>query len=195
MPRRPFTTILVNASENIPAGDASGLPALANHDIRPFVMNENPETTPTPAPTPPPESQSAPVPPPAPAPGPAAALPTTGLDPTVACGLCAVFPLVGGIVFMIIEKQNALVKFWAMQSLYFGVFALVASIAVSVVSMILAFIPILGWLIGFVLWLVLTLGLLALWVMGVVNAFQGKRWKMPVLGDMVEKQLASQPAA
>ena len=154
-------------------------------------MNETPDHTPTPTPPPQPEPQSAPAPTPAPAP----AASTTGLDPNVACGLCAVFPLVGGIVFMVLEKQNALVKFWAMQSLYFGVLSLVASIAVTIVSTILAFIPFIGWLIGMLLWLVLTLGLLALWVMGVINAFQGKRWKMPVLGDMVEKQLASQPAA
>jgi len=106
-----------------------------------------------------------------------------------------VFPLVGGIVFMILEKQNALVKFWAMQSLYFGVFSLVASIVLMVVSLILGFIPILGWIISLLLGLVFWIGLTVLWIMGIVNAFQGRRWKMPLLGEMVEKQLGARPTA
>jgi len=32
---------------------------------------------------------------------------------------------------------------------------------------------------------------LELWIFGIVKAFQGERWKMPLLGDLVEKQLGA----
>jgi len=120
---------------------------------------------------------------------------STGLAPNVAAGLCAVFPLLGGIVFTILEKSDAFVRFWAMQSIYFGVAALVAGIVVSVCVTVLAFIPILGWLIGILLWLAVIPPLLVLWIISIIKAFQGKRWKMPVLGNMVEKQSSTPPTA
>lgn len=154
-------------------------------------MNENPNKEASPETTPP-NTPATPTPP-QPAPANSGELTSTGLAPNVAAGLCAVFPLVAGIVFMILEKKDALVKFWALQSVFFGVFSLVASIAVTVISFILGFIPFLGWLIASLLWLVLSLGLMALWIYSIVMAFQGRKWKMPIMGDMVEKQLSARP--
>jgi uncharacterized membrane protein len=50
--------------------------------------------------------------------------------------------------------------------------------------MILAFIPIIGWLIM----LLLSLGLLILWILCVIKAFGGQRFKIPVIGDLAQKQ-------
>jgi uncharacterized membrane protein len=66
--------------------------------------------------------------------------------------------------------------------------AIVAWIAFFVVSAVLAFIPILGHLVALLLWLVLSVGLLIVWVMLLIKANQGQMWKLPVIGDMAEKQ-------
>src|SRR2546425_8124261 len=68
------------------------------------------------APPPPP-----PPPPPSPPP-PVDSTPkstTTGLPSNVAAAL-ACFPLIGGIIFYILEKRDSFVRFYAMQSIIFG---------------------------------------------------------------------------
>ena len=45
----------------------------------------------------------------------------TGLASNLAAGLCAVFHLIGGIIFYFIEKKDLFVRHWAVQTIYFGV--------------------------------------------------------------------------
>lgn len=86
---------------------------------------------------------------------------------------------VTGIIFLLIEKQNKFVRFNAMQSIIlFG--------GVHVTSFILVFIPILGWLVGVVLWTTAFI----LWLVLMWKAFQGEMYKVPYVGDLAEKQLA-----
>lgn len=101
-----------------------------------------------------------------------------GLDENVEGLLCYVLTFITGIVFLILEKDNKFVKFHALQSLltFAGLF---------VVTMVLFMIPFLGWFIGMLLEL---LGLV-LWIVLMVKAFQGEKFKLPVIGDFVEKQI------
>ena len=46
----------------------------------------------------------------------------------------------------------------------------------------------LGHLVAFLLWMVLSVGLLVVWIMLLIKANQGPMWKLPVIGDMAEKQ-------
>lgn len=102
-------------------------------------------------------------------------LSSTGLQPNVAAGLSYLFWWVGGLVFFLIEKQNRFVRFHALQSLMF--FA-----GISILSVVIGFIPFIGllsdliWLVGFVGWIVL-----------MIQGFQGKYYKLPVIGDYAEK--------
>lgn len=84
-----------------------------------------------------------------------------------------------GIIFLIIEKQSSFVRFHAMQStiLFGGVFA---------ANFILGFIPFLGWVVG----LLITLVSFILWILLMWKAFQGEMYKVPIVGDLAEKQLA-----
>ncbi len=50
--------------------------------------------------------------------------------------------------------------------------------------MVLAFIPILGWLVA----LLLALAIFVLWIICIVKAFGGQRFKIPVIGDYALKQ-------
>ena len=83
--------------------------------------------------------------------------------------------LSGGVIFAL-EKENKLVKFHAMQSI-------LISLIFFVLSTVLGFIPIIGWL------ALIPVGLLGLilWLFLMFKAFTGEKFKLPVLGDMAEK--------
>ena len=86
---------------------------------------------------------------------------------------------VTGIIFLLVEKNSKFVRFHAMQStiLFGGIF---------IVQIALGFIPILGWLVGFLVSLVA----FVLWIVLMWKAFQGEMYKVPYIGEMAEKQLA-----
>jgi uncharacterized membrane protein len=102
---------------------------------------------------------------------------SSGLEPNVAGLLAYVAGLVTGIVFWIIEKESSFVRFHAMQSILFAG-------SWIVVYIVLSFIPILGWIIM----LLINLLWLVLWIMLMIKAYQGERFKLPVIGDIAEKQ-------
>ena len=102
---------------------------------------------------------------------------TTGMQPNVAGLLCYLLGFVTGIVFLIIEKENKFVRFHAMQSIIvFG--------GIFVLNMVLSFIPIIGWVLGF---LISILGLI-LWILLMIKAYNGEMYKLPVVGDMAEQK-------
>jgi uncharacterized membrane protein len=140
------------------------------------------------------------TPDPAPAanPEPAAAQPSASnageaLQPNIAAALACFFSVLGGIVFLVLEKKNQFVRFYAMQSVLFGVVAIVLFIVVAIVNTVLHVIPLIGPLIGLLLSLVVFLGIGAVSVITIVKAFLGKEWEIPVLGPIARKQLISGP--
>ena len=144
------------------------------------------ETTPPPAPSPEPK--------PAEAAPPLAGDEGTGVAPNIAATICAALPLVGGIVFLVLEKKDAFVRFWAMQSVFFGGFFMGVSILIKIAIFILAFIPILGWLVGLLLLLALfafLAGCCIVWVISIFKAFSNVEWEIPYLGKLARKQLAT----
>jgi uncharacterized membrane protein len=55
----------------------------------------------------------------------------------------------------------------------------------AVVQMVLWSIPLLGWLLGFFVWI----GSLVVWLVLMFKAYQGERFKLPVVGDIAEQQV------
>ncbi len=115
-----------------------------------------------------------------------------GMDANVAAGLSYLFSIVGGLIFYFGEKQNRFVRFHAMQSILFNAFWIVLFIVLFTVQSFLyatvILIPV-----GFVftcLTILLPLALLAVWIVLMVYSFQGKYFKLPVLGDYAEKYAA-----
>jgi uncharacterized membrane protein len=101
---------------------------------------------------------------------------STGLEENVAGLLCYVVGWITGLIFFLIEKDSKFVKFHAMQSIItFG--------GLMIISWILALVPIIGWVISSLL------GILALvlWILLMIKAYQGERFKLPVVGDLAEK--------
>ena len=115
-----------------------------------------------------------------------------GMDANVAAGLSYLFSIVGGLIFYFGEKQNRFVRFHAMQSILFNAFWIVLFIILFTVQSFLYASVILIPL-GFVftcLTILLPLALLAVWIVLMVYAFQGKYFKLPVIGDYAEKYAA-----
>lgn len=102
----------------------------------------------------------------------------SGLDENLAGLICYLFGFISGIIFMLIEKDNRFVRFHALQSIF--TFA-----AIFVVSMVINVIPLLGLIVSI---LMMPLSLV-LWIVLMVKAYQGKWFKLPFIGDLVEKQL------
>jgi uncharacterized membrane protein len=101
---------------------------------------------------------------------------STGIEPGVAALLCYVLGWVTGLIFFLIEKENKYVRFHAFQSIVvFG--------AATLLSIVLTMIPVIGWALLPVLYVVE----LILWIVLMVKACQGEKFKLPVAGDMAEK--------
>ena len=104
---------------------------------------------------------------------------STGLKPTTAALLCYVGIWVSGIIFFLIEEKNNFVRFHAAQSI-------VAFGTLTVAGIILGWIPMVGGafstiigVIGFIVWIVM-----------IVKASNGQRYKLPWAGDVAEKMIA-----
>jgi len=92
--------------------------------------------------------------------------------------LAYLFGWVSGLVLYLLEKKSTFVRFHALQSLIlFGV--------LSVAGIILRWIP----FIGGILWAFLGIGTLAVWIIGMIKAYQGEMFKFPVVGDIAESQI------
>lgn len=138
-----------------------------------------------------------PIPPITPAPGPAtgATSGSTGLPSNVAAALACI-PLIGGIIFYVLEKRDSFVRFYAMQSIIFGAAWLILSIIGQVLYAILAHIPVIGWIFALllaILWAVLNIGAVIIWIIAMIKAFTGVRWDIPYIGSIARNQLDSTP--
>ena len=112
----------------------------------------------------------------------------TGLAPNIASMLCYICMPITSIVFMLMEKENKDVQFHAWQGTVFGVGYIVVIVAIEILAALLgAMVGFLGVVIGL---LVPVLGLIAfiLWIICLVKAYQGERWKIPYIGDFAEKK-------
>jgi uncharacterized membrane protein len=112
---------------------------------------------------------------------------STGVEPNVAAALSYILGLITGIVFLVLEKDNRYVRFHAAQSIVVSVFIVIASIGVSMVSGVLALIPIIGWAVVLLLTMGLAVGTFVLWLLLMWRAFNGEEWELPVAGEMARR--------
>ena len=115
---------------------------------------------------------------------------STGLPSNVAAALACI-PLVGGIIFWILEKRDSFVRYYAMQSIIFGAAWLLFNIVWKVVTVILISIPAIGWLFALLLGLLgalCQLAFLVIFIISVIKAFSGVRWDIPYVGPVARKQ-------
>ena len=98
-------------------------------------------------------------------------------------GMLAYFTIIPAILFLLIEpfNRNRFVRFHAFQCLFTCGALIVLHIVLSIFSHILPFLM-------FGIWSLLGLAELVLWILLVVKAYQHEMFKLPIVGDMAEKQ-------
>jgi len=107
-----------------------------------------------------------------------------GLSQNVASALAYV-TIIPAVLFLIIEpyNKNRSVRFHAFQSVFFHLAWIVLWIGLG----IFGHLPLLGWA-SVLLWPLIGLAGFLLWLLLVFKAYQGQTFKLPVIGDMAEKQ-------
>jgi uncharacterized membrane protein len=103
-------------------------------------------------------------------------------------GALAYVTFIPAIIFLLIEpyKNIKFVRFHAFQSIFLCVASIAISITLTILTIVLAFVGV-GALVGMVGWLV-QLGIFVLWIIVIIKAYGGERYKLPIIGDLAEKQ-------
>jgi uncharacterized membrane protein len=111
----------------------------------------------------------------------------SGLSENAASGLAYV-TIIPAIIFLIIEpfNRNRVVRFHCWQSIFLTIGIIVIDVALAILGRF----PFIGWTTLFMFPLV-GLAFFILWIIVLINAFNGKRFKLPVVGDLAEKQANS----
>jgi uncharacterized membrane protein len=110
-----------------------------------------------------------------------------GLTENVAGALCYLIGLVTGILFLVIApyNQSKFVRFHAFQAIFFHVGMIGFWIVFTIISFAMPFgLHLLLTLISLVIWL----GGIALWLFLMYKAYSNERFKLPIIGDLAEKQ-------
>jgi uncharacterized membrane protein len=103
--------------------------------------------------------------------------PQTGLSDNAA-GALAYVTIIPAIIFLVVAPYNTnpYIKFHAWQSIFLGI----ALFAIGIINII----PILGQII----FLLGTLALFVAWLIALLKASKGERYKLPIIGNLAEKQ-------
>lgn len=101
---------------------------------------------------------------------------STGIEANLAGALCYLVWFISGIAILAIEKESTFVKFHALQStlLFLPTFV--------VISVLLS-IPLVGWVLAYLLWI----ASLVLWLVLMFKAYSGERVKLPYIGRIAEE--------
>lgn len=122
---------------------------------------------------------------------PAPAASTGGLEENVAAALCYALGLLSGVAFLVIEpfNKNKTIRFHAFQSIFFALGCFVFWIIFSI------FTTFLYTLLNYTLWFIprlltggVGLAVIGVWLFLIYKAYNREMFKIPVIGDIAEKQ-------
>ena len=112
---------------------------------------------------------------------------TGGMTDNLAGALCYAIGLITGVLFLVLApyNQSKFVRFHAFQSIFFHVAWIAFWIGLTIISIAMPFalhilISLLSILIG--------LGGFACWLLLMFKAYNNERFKLPIIGDLAEKQ-------
>jgi len=107
-----------------------------------------------------------------------------GLNENIAAALAYVFGFFSGILILIFERENKLVRFCALQSTIFSIVMMLALTVLGFLSRIF----LIGWIFGMVTWM-LSLLLFFVWLYLIIMALRGQPVKLPILGQSCWEQV------
>lgn len=116
----------------------------------------------------------------------------TGLAPNIAGLLCYICMPVTSLIFLVIEKDDADVRFHAWQGTILGFFFIGLSIATFIMSTIFgimpSFISWMSWLFSALMMPLEVIGMFVLAIVCMIKAYQGERWRIPYIGDYAARK-------
>ncbi len=117
----------------------------------------------------------------------------TGLDENVAGALAYILGLISGLFFYFTEEDNEFIRFHALQSIIFSVAAFIVYYILNTILFSMFFSPRMwatggGALFGLfsMLMTLFSLALLVIWLFLMFKAYNGEKYKLPVIGDLAE---------
>lgn len=112
---------------------------------------------------------------------------STGISENVAGALCYLAGFVTGIIFLVLApyNQNKFVRFHAFQAIFGHVALVILWILFFIVNGMLTF---LTHGLAFLLYPLVMIGVIVLWLYLMYSAYNNKRIKLPLVGDLAEKQ-------
>jgi uncharacterized membrane protein len=111
----------------------------------------------------------------------------TGLSDTAA-GALAYFTFIPALIFLLVEPYNRSpnVRFHAWQSIFLTIAAFVINLVLGIGLGVTLFL--MPYFLQITMWRLIELAWLVVWLLCVINAFNGKRFKLPLIGNLAEKQ-------
>lgn len=128
--------------------------------------------------------------------------PLGGMDPKIAAAISYIW--IVGVIFFILEKEDKFVRFHALQSILFGVANSVILLVLGILAFVLTFVFGIGgamvggpmqnlvslliglvWLLFWVIGLLMFAGL----IFAAVKAYQGQKFKLPIIGNIAENMV------
>ena len=102
-----------------------------------------------------------------------------GLDENLAGALAYALGWITGVALLIVERENQFVRFHALQSaIVFGTLSAVWFFGVSI--------PLLGWIVSFV---IIPPVSAVLWLLMLFKAYRGERFKLPIAGKIADERV------
>lgn len=114
----------------------------------------------------------------------------SGLSDNAAAAI-AYITFVPAIVFLIMPPYNSspYIRFHAWQSIFLSIAAFIINVALSfVLTFTVSMLPFGSYFLGRMIWMLVELGWFVIWLICFLQAMNGKRFKLPVLGDLADKQ-------
>lgn len=105
-----------------------------------------------------------------------------GIEPNLGGLLSYALGWITGLIMILLEKKNGFVRFHAVQSMVvFGAITILLIAfgildGLDIVGRLFWALSVAVWILAFILWIVL-----------MVKAYQGERYKLPIAGDIAEK--------
>ena len=80
------------------------------------------------------------------------------------------------MIFLLLEKEDDFIRFHAMQSF-------VTFLSLNLVALFVSKIIIVGWIAS----TLINITIIILWIVGMIKAYNGEKYKFPIFGDIAEK--------
>lgn len=106
-----------------------------------------------------------------------------GVTRALAFILIYLFQLLGGIVFLITDRDDREIRFHSLMSCYLCLFMIVAGLLLSLLGKI----PFIGWIFTIALWLVI-IAYIGTMLLSMIRALNGSRLKVPFFYNIASRR-------